>query len=174
MRHGPAEDHAASGRDFDRALTPSGRERVRDVARALVEGGEVPHLIITSPLVRAFQTAALVAGLAQLAGGDALEAPRVEIQRELSPEGDSAAFALKLLEGSRDRVMIVGHEPILGELSARLTGRDGDFRAGLQKAMVVGLDSRKDDPAGLPMRLRFVLEPKSLDWLHDARPAQRP
>jgi phosphohistidine phosphatase len=173
MRHGPAEDHAASGRDFDRALTPSGRERVRDVARALVEGGEVPHLIFTSPLVRALQTAEIVAGLAQLAGGDALKAPTVEIRGELAPDGDSEAFALKLLSGSRERVMLVGHEPIMGEVSARLTSRETDFRAGLQKAMVVGLDSRDDDPADLPMHLRFVLEPKSLQWLHDARHAKR-
>src|SRR5581483_10020187 len=35
VRHGPAEDTATSGKDFDRVLTPSGRERVREVARAL-------------------------------------------------------------------------------------------------------------------------------------------
>ena len=64
--------------------------------------------------------------------------------RELSPDGDSEAFALKTIAGSAKRVMLVGHEPIMGELSARLTARGSDFRAGLQKAMVVGLDPRKD------------------------------
>src|ERR1700683_3469184 len=115
MRHGPAEDHAASRRALDRALTPSGRERVRDVARALVEGGEVPHLIFTSPLARALQTAEIVASVAQLAAGGALEASTVEIRRELSPDGDSEAFALKTIAGSAKRVMLVGHEPIMGE-----------------------------------------------------------
>lgn len=78
MRHGPAEDHAASGRDFDRALTASGRERVRDVARALVEGGEAPLVILTSPLVRALQTAEIVAGVVQLAEEKGGEAASVE------------------------------------------------------------------------------------------------
>ena len=170
MRHGPAEDHAASGRDFDRALTASGRERVRDVARALVVGGEAPLVILTSPLVRALQTAEIVAGVVQLAqeaderGGDAAS---VEIRRDLSPDGDCEAFALKTIEGQGKRVMLVGHEPILGELAARLSGRA--FPAGLQKAMVVGLGTHKDEPSRLPLRLRFVLDPKSLEWLHDGR-----
>src|SRR5271155_3406021 len=95
MRHGPAEDHAASGRDFDRALTASGRERVRDVARALVEGGEAPLVILTSPLVRALQTAEIVAGVVQLAEEKGGEAASVEIRRDLSPDGDCEAFARK-------------------------------------------------------------------------------
>ena len=37
MRHGPAEDDSPTGRDADRALTTSGRDRTRSVARALVE-----------------------------------------------------------------------------------------------------------------------------------------
>jgi hypothetical protein len=35
--------------------------------------------------------------------------------------------------------------------------------------MVVGLATHKEDPLRIPMRLRFILEPKSLEWLEDAR-----
>jgi phosphohistidine phosphatase SixA len=69
--------------------------------------------------------------------------------------------------GVAKRVMLVGHEPDVGELSARLSGRG--FGAGLQKAMVVGLGTHKEDPQRIPMHLRFVLDPKSLDWLDDHR-----
>ena len=59
MRHGPAEDHHAAG-DAARALTTSGRERVRQVAELLVTEGEAPKHIVSSPLVRALQTAEIV------------------------------------------------------------------------------------------------------------------
>ncbi len=173
MRHGPAEDHAASGRDFDRALTPSGRERVRDVARAILEGDEAPHLIFTSPLARALQTAEIVAGVvAQREQGEGKVDATVEVRRELSPNGDAVALVRETIAGGQKRVMLVGHEPDLADLAAHLAGRG--FSAGLQKAMVVGLGTDKEDPHRLPMRLRFVLDPKSLEWLEDARRANRP
>ncbi|MBN9165380.1 MAG: histidine phosphatase family protein, partial [Myxococcales bacterium] len=66
MRHGPAEDNAPTGRDEDRALTPAGRERTRAVARALLAADEAPLTIIASPLVRALQTAEIVAAVTDL------------------------------------------------------------------------------------------------------------
>jgi phosphohistidine phosphatase len=167
MRHGPAEDRAASGRDFDRALTASGRERVRDVARALVEADEAPHIIFTSPLVRALQTAEIVAGVSKLGEkAKSAELGAVEVRRELSPSGDSRALVREVLAAGT-RAMLVGHEPDLSDLAGHLAGRA--FPTGLQKAMVVGLATHKEDPLRIPMRLRFILEPKSLEWLEDAR-----
>jgi phosphohistidine phosphatase SixA len=63
--------------------------------------------------------------------------------------------------------MLVGHEPDLSELAARLSGRP--FPAGMQKAMVVGLGTHKDDPLRVPLKLRFRLDPKSLEWMDDHR-----
>jgi phosphohistidine phosphatase len=160
MRHGPAEDHAASGRDFDRALTASGRDRVRDVAKVLVEEDEHPLVLVSSSLVRALQTAEIVANVANVTGP-------VETRRELSPGGAAMDLVREIVTAGTKRVMLVGHEPDLGELAGQLAGRS--FAAGLQKAMVVGLATRKEDPARLPMTLRFVLEPKTLTWEHDAR-----
>jgi phosphohistidine phosphatase len=166
MRHGPAEDHAASGRDFDRALTHSGRDRVRDVAKALLEADELPRVIFTSPLVRALQTAEIVAAAIQAHHAKGKDAVAVEVRRELAPSGDGGALAREALAGDK-RAMLVGHEPDLSELAAVFGGRP--FPVGLQKAMVVGLGTHKDDPLRLPLRLRFVLDPKSLDWLDDHR-----
>jgi phosphohistidine phosphatase len=169
VRHGPAEDHAVSGRDFDRALTAPGRERVRDVGRALQEADELPLLIVSSPLVRALQTAEIVASIAKI------EAP-VSVRRELSPGGEARALVEELIASEAKRVMLVGHEPDLADLASHLSGRS--FPAGLQKAMVVGLSTGKRDgrvghddanDASAPMQLRFVLDPKSLAWHYDTR-----
>ena len=159
MRHGPAEERSDSGLDGDRALTPSGRERVRSVAKALAEGGEEPLDIVTSPLVRAVQTAEIVAITTKLTdrGGN------VETRRELAPGSDAATFVTGLTMHPKRRVMIVGHEPDLSELASRLLGRPLPVAMG--KAMVVGLSLQERGGA----RLRFVLEPKTLAWEHDDR-----
>jgi phosphohistidine phosphatase len=159
MRHGPAEDQAESGADGDRALTPGGRKRVADVARTLVEIGEEPLLVVTSPLVRAVQTAEIVAlgtGLGAREGG-------VEVRRDLGPGGDGARLAHRMVAEKRKRVMFVGHEPDLSGLVSTLLG---GFDLPFDKAMVVALHLAAD--AG-PGRLRFVLDPKALKLVVDQR-----
>lgn len=151
MRHGPAEDFSASGRDQDRALTPQGRERVKAVAARLAELDEAPRVIVSSPLVRALQSAELVA--AQLA----LPAP--ETHHAMAPGGAARDLALALARDGRKRVMVVGHEPDLSELVASLL--EGAFAHDMLKAMVVGLSIASAGPA----TLRFVLDPKTLEVL---------
>jgi phosphohistidine phosphatase len=157
MRHGPAEDDSPTGRDADRALTGSGRERVRAVANALVRQGEAPLAILSSPLVRAVQTAEIVAALAKLEGP-------VEMRREMAPGGDAVALMGEIVTAKRKRVMVVGHEPDLSMLVERLVGRGPG--AGMQKAMVVGvkLSPAHDGDAKWVASPRFVLDPKSLAW----------
>lgn len=160
MRHGPAEDHSPTGRDADRALTASGRDRVRSVAKALADAGESPVEILSSPLVRAVQTAEIVAAVAKP------EKP-VEIRREIAPAGHMLALLDELFAKDRKRVMVVGHEPDLSGLVGDLTGRP--MMMGMQKAMVVGVKLSAEEPlAGHAWgsKLRFVLDPKSLAWQH--------
>jgi phosphohistidine phosphatase len=170
MRHGPAEDQADSGMDEDRALTASGRERVRNVAKLLVELGEEPLQIITSPLVRAVQTAEIVAVVTRLGDREG----EVDVRRELSPaEGGGAALVAALASTASKRVMLVGHEPDLSELiSALLAGAShGTAKPVLpsfDKAMVVGLHVESRDEH---TRLRFVLDPRGLKLDPDHRGA---
>ena len=176
MRHGPAEDAAESRRDFDRALTPSGRERVRDVARLLASEDEAPLLVLSSPLVRALQTAEIVAAVTKLSerGGT------VETRRELAAGSSALGLVRSLVHHKKKRVMLVGHEPDLATLVAQLSGHVVGL--GLQKAMVVGLQTRPTsrgesnesaeaaaDDTAPSMRLRFVLDPKALAFEPDAR-----
>jgi|HubBroStandDraft_2_1064218.scaffolds.fasta_scaffold46693_2 phosphohistidine phosphatase len=155
MRHGAAEDRSSSGRDDDRALTAPGRERVRDVARKLVSLGEAPLHVVSSPLVRALQTAEIVAATIELEGA-------VEVSRELAPGGQGAGLVESLFDIGRKRAMLVGHEPDLSLLAGLLIGEP--IPVPLGKAMVLGLSSK---PAG--GALRFVLDPQALDLSIDLR-----
>lgn len=177
MRHGPAEDTSTTGRDGDRALTPDGRERTRAVARALVAEGEAPLTIVSSPLVRALQTAEIVAAVTELekrvreAKGAGGASGAVEIRREMAPGGDALGLVMELAHGGRKRVMVVGHEPDVSMLVAQLANRHPE--QGMLKSMVVGVkvdppSSRADARSG--NELRFILDPKTLAW---ERPALR-
>jgi phosphohistidine phosphatase len=152
MRHGPAEDNAASGVDADRALTSAGRDRVRGVAKALLAAGEEPLRIVTSPLVRAVQTAEIVAVVTKL--GD--RGGNVEVRREIAPGGDGVELAYRLAAEGAKRVMLVGHEP---DLSALVSTMLGEFSRPFDKAMVVGIHPVAE---GARPKLRFVLDPKLL------------
>ncbi|RYG65967.1 hypothetical protein EON77_17925, partial [bacterium] len=155
----------ASGRDYDRALTPSGRDRVRQVAKLLVAENELPSLVLTSPLVRAEQTADIVATLTDLRGRQGA----LTIRRELEPGQDGLRLVAECLRmadaepSSPHAVMLVGHEPDLSALVGRLSGRA--MPAGMDKAMVAGLDATH--ARGVPaealrgrLPLAFLLAPK--------------
>jgi phosphohistidine phosphatase len=182
MRHGPAEDVSPTGRDADRALTSSGRDRVRSVAKALMDHGEEPFIVLSSPLVRALQTAEIVANVTELEkrvhatkkARDAGATGAVEIRRELSPGGGAMHLVGRLLGEGKKRVMLVGHEPDLSMLVTELVGRPP--RDGMLKAMVVGVRVTAEEaplaPApregrGFTATPRFVLEPKTLAWQRD-------
>ncbi len=145
MRHGPAEDDAAT--DDVRELTPKGRDRVRSVARELVRHREIPSVILTSPLVRAAQTAGIVGSETSSQGG-------VEVRPELSMGEGAMSLVNELISSGKSHAMLVGHQPDLSDLVHGLTGASLD----MEKAMVVGITvPRKGRP-----RLRFVLHPMTM------------
>lgn len=154
MRHGPAEDFAASGRDFDRALTPKGKERVREVARALASFGEAPAELVTSPLVRARETAAAML--------DVLGELPIEIARAMEPGRDALGLVTELFREGRDNVVLIGHEPDLSDLVSTLVGFVPG--QGMSKAMVVSIELTPDstEGRGFASTARFVLDPKTL------------
>jgi phosphohistidine phosphatase len=164
MRHGPAEEHADSGMDSDRALTASGRDRVRGVAKLLLELDEQPLQVVTSPLVRAVQTAEIIALVTKLGDREG----NVQVRRELSPGGGGgAALVATLASAGGKRVMLVGHEPDLSELTASLLPRVAKGTPEpFEKAMVVGFYV---GPSGDHSRLRFVLDPRALELDPDHR-----
>ena len=146
MRHGPAEDEAPSGKDGDRALTPSGRDRVRLVARELIRRGKTPHAVLSSPLVRARQTAEIVLNEAGLAPSG------LELRSELAMTGHTSHLVREIVGAKRKRVILIGHEPELSALVFELTGTS----LIMQKAMVVALSFKADGRT----HIKFTIDPK--------------
>ncbi len=119
IRHAEAGDDAP--RDEARALTARGRQDARRMGRALARRDVTFSVIVTSPLVRAVQTAEIVAAMVGYR-------ERVLVTDALVPEA-AASEAVRLLSAmTRDSqsvssVALVAHEPILSAIAAELTGR---------------------------------------------------
>ena len=112
--------------DTKRPLTANGVSRFRDVVDGLAWFGVGVDEIFTSPLVRARQTADILASRLP-------DRPPVKIVAELAPGHEAGQVIAELAKrAKRRRVAIVGHEPELGELAAALVGapRALPFRKG--------------------------------------------
>jgi phosphohistidine phosphatase len=103
VRHAEA---AAGEPDELRRLTPAGREQ----ARALAERLPAPHAILTSPLLRARETADLIGRAAGV---------EVEVDERLAP-GATAADVREAVVGREGTVVVVGHQPDCGAIAAEL------------------------------------------------------
>ena len=123
LRHGIAEERCPERVDGERALTAAGRRRTRAVAERLVLLGLGCDQLVASPLVRARQTAEIAVEAGLLAEGS----PSLRVDAALAPGGDPlplvAAFQGAASAHARlQRLALVGHEPDLGALAARLIG----------------------------------------------------
>jgi len=114
IRHASASDVAPS--DAERALTKDGLAEARVVGNALKRLGVEPGHIVTSPLVRARQTAEIIA--------TALSSPApVEMLEELE-NGPSTSALVKALKpfAAEGELILVGHMPSLAEHLAEFIG----------------------------------------------------
>ena len=123
LRHGIAEERCPERVDGERALTAVGRSRTRAVAGRLVQLGLGCDQLVTSPLVRARQTAEIAVAAGLVAQGS----PAFRVDAALAPGGDPlplvAEFQRLASAHSRlQRLALVGHEPDLGALAAHLIG----------------------------------------------------
>lgn len=154
IRHGLAEDRGEGWPDDGkRPLSREGLVRMRKCARGLRSLGVDLDLILTSPLVRAKQTAEI------LAHGQDLKAAIVLVDA-LAPGGTPAGVLAELAKHAREHaIALVGHEPGIGELASALIG----LRHGLsfKKGAVCRVDVDTVPPTG-PGILRWFLPPKVL------------
>jgi phosphohistidine phosphatase len=119
IRHAEAGDDAP--RDEERALTVRGRDDARRLGHALARRGVEFSLMVTSPLVRAVQTAEIVA--AEIGYRD-----RMAVTDLLVPEGEALRVVAFLKSTARHledapSIALVAHEPILSAVAAALLGK---------------------------------------------------
>lgn len=121
LRHGIAEkrDGRKYPDDGQRPLTGEGKRKLKRIASALNGLGYRFDLVLSSPLLRARQTADIAADILDIEG-------RVRETPHLAPSGDPRRLVAEINDLGSDRVLLVGHEPYLGGLiSTLLSGGDG-------------------------------------------------
>lgn len=155
MRHAEAEDEAESGGDEARSLTVRGRERTRDAAGGLRALGLRFNAILTSPLLRAAETAELVAV-------EYSNNPAPQVLPALSPDISARAAVAALAPFERQgSVLAVGHEPQLSKLVALLLTSNGAVAIRFKKGACVALDLPKAIEPGAA-ELRWMLTQRQL------------
>lgn len=164
MRHGiaAAQDHTDG--DFQRPLTDKGATRVRKAAKGMRLLRLSFEALLSSPLLRARQTADIVAGILHQEGG-------VEELASLAPETPVE----KLLDDLKpfqdcSSVLLVGHEPLLSKTVAHLvTGNGGALNLDFKKSGVCRIEIKPPLRAGAGT-LRWLLTANQLRTL--GRPAK--
>jgi phosphohistidine phosphatase len=153
VRHAIAEDSADYGDDSLRPLTEKGREKMKRIAASLKDLGAAPDLIVSSPYVRASQTAAILA-------------KELKYKEELAysdflvPTGEPDVMIGEINEKyTVDELMLVGHEPSLSALASVLLAGNANITIDLKEGGVCCLsvdDLRYDRKAVL----EWLITPK--------------
>jgi len=151
VRHGKAVDVRSATNDDDRWLTNGGRETVMKVGEALAQRDLQYSCIYTSPLVRAVQTAEILA-----ATHPHFQGP-VKVLPALSIEVGSTAQALEPLEHAADDdlIVMVTHMPKIGVLAGHLCKHASalSFRTG--SACLLNIERGRG-------RIEWMLDPETL------------
>ena len=164
LRHAIAIPHGTPGyaQDPQRPLTGEGHSQARQVGEGLKRLNVGPDLIVTSPYVRATQTAEEVARVL----GARLHVKELdELRAEADPRDSSQA--LRAL-AAHERVLCVGHEPHLSAWIAELVAGPGGMRCLMKKAGVACVEIERVPPSSGSGMLRWLLTPKQLALIGQA------
>ncbi len=152
LRHGLAVDPDQwEGDDADRPLTVEGKERMAREAKTIAALSLEFDAIITSPLLRAKQTADIVADKMKMRS-------RLVEDRRLALAFDSRALNGILCERpGASAIMLVGHEPSMSQTIGEVVG---GARIDFKKGSLACVEF--DDPASLAGELVWLVPPKVL------------
>jgi phosphohistidine phosphatase len=156
LRHGQAEEKAGKD-DAARALTKAGREDVASVAMAVAPLLHRPLRILSSPYLRAEQTA-------EIFRETAAAAQKLEPCEQMLPESSWGALRplLERLAGEgAGAIIAVGHNPSISEMCGTIVGGAGEVRIPLSKGAMACLeiDNLHGRPAG---ELKWLITPKTV------------
>lgn len=147
IRHGTAVDSHPDG-DIARPLVDKGYAQARKIARLLQRAGKLPAVCLTSPLVRARQTAE---SFCETAG---LSAPLIQPWLACGMQPETALGELAAFHGFRS-VAIFGHEPDFSAFLLHVLAI-GDGAVQVKKGAVACVDI---EPPGRRAILRFLVPP---------------
>jgi phosphohistidine phosphatase len=157
VRHGIAVDRTdpKSPPEAERPLTAKGVQKTRSAALGLKELGVKPDALLTSPYVRAAQTAEIFA--------EALGCPpqKIRASEALKPAGNPADIIREISQLKAKEVICFGHAPHLDQMIAQLCGARGVF-TGLKKAGVACFEQAARNGR---WELIWILTPKMLRQL---------
>jgi len=154
LRHAKAEEGQPATPDEERALTPGAREKMRSAAREIARLEPKLDAILTSPLLRARQTAEPVARALSLEGA-------VFETDALSPDADPKDILREIEKRRLGRVLAVGHMPHLGKLLGYLlTGRSNTL-VEIKKGALARVEFEGETPKP-PGTLTLLLTSKAL------------
>jgi phosphohistidine phosphatase len=138
VRHAIAEAVAADGSDESRSLTEEGKKKMKEAAAGFERLERRPQHIFSSPLVRARQTAEILAVSLKL---------RVEELKELTPAHAPKEVCEKLRQMKKlESVMLVGHEPNCSELASYLLVGAGGLNLEFKKGGICLIETPNAEP----------------------------
>ena len=148
LRHADAEDFVDS--DFTRKLTPKGHDQAERVGKFCKQNGIKPEVFLTSPLVRARETAEIVGKKTGL----------TPVIADWLACGMTPATLIEKLQplSTKSSVLLVGHEPDLSTAVSYLLGLNEPINFPIRKASLTAIDAPwLDQGSG---SLEFTLPPK--------------
>lgn len=160
IRHSNAVDPGTPGYEDDslRPLTEKGRDKMKDIASALKELDVKPDLIVSSPYVRAQQTAEILAKVLKYK-------QELAFSETLVPMGNADNIIGEINEKySVDELVLVGHEPCLSVLIGTLIAGNPELTINLKNGGVCCLSS-DDLHTERKAVLEWLLTPKILSEL---------
>jgi phosphohistidine phosphatase len=161
LRHGIAAEPGAAGfePDSERPLTAKGKNRLRTTAKAMVELDLSFDLILSSPFLRAKQTAEIIAESLKLK-------KQLRFSDVLTPDGNPKALIRQLneLKPVPENVLLVGHEPYLSQLIALLTVGETGVAIDLKKGGLGKLEA-ESLWLGRCATLAWLLTPRQMELM---------
>ena len=152
LRHGIAENGRPGARDADRTLTAEGKKKLKEVLRTAARAGVSPDCILTSPYVRAVETAEIAIEVLGYRS-------KLFRSNALVPESDPRDLwqEIRVYKGA-DQVLVSSHEPLLSRSVAYLLSSPSlvvDMKKG--GLVRIDLEGFGAEPNGL---LKWYLVPK--------------
>ncbi|MGA2240823.1 MAG: phosphohistidine phosphatase SixA [Verrucomicrobiota bacterium] len=161
LRHGIAVEPGTPGyeKDSERPLTSEGKSRLRQTAAAMKKMDLRFDLILSSPFLRAKQTAEIIAESLKLK-------KQPGFSDTLTPDGNPKALVRQLneLKPAPEDVLLVGHEPYLSRLLALLTTGETGMAIDLKKGGLGKLEA-ESLRLGRYAKLVWLLTPRQMELM---------